>query len=273
MEIGFRRQFTMLIILAFATSLSFAESNVELCNGCSSATMQGKANSWAKRNINTAGVKKLYHAIDLQNKVFETYEVELRQVLLPSPQGFALAPYSRRIPTPHEVSTKIQDLFGQSKSLKMAAESVVIPKEIVKDAWEFVNCAYCRSRVESFIRQQATVESTVLSLESVMRSLGILSAEMPNTYRIPLESGGELLIKLTIQQDVNLTVEVLRATDIDGNDVPFSAPLLNGLSVYIGSTDRPVVIDFFILPLGYDVPNQTGRVIIKDCTAPPDPKC
>ncbi len=95
---------------------------------------------------------------------------------------------------------------------------------------------------------------------------------MPNTYTIPLESGGEILVKMRIQQDVELSVDVLRATDVDGNDVPFERSQLGGLGVHLGHIGRPVIINGYINPVGYSVPHNTGRVIITECT-PPDFEC
>ncbi len=58
-------------------------------------------------------------------------------------------------------------------NLKAEVEELVIPETVVSDAWEFVECAYCRAHVQQHIRDNAGVETAVYTVESVLMTLGI----------------------------------------------------------------------------------------------------
>ena len=91
------------------------------------------------------------------------------------------------------------------------AEAKSIPKEVISSPWEFVNCSYCRADVSDYLNNSLegkikTVEATAIS---IAQALNLINTSVPNQFQIPLETGGSILVELTvINSPIKLEVKI-----------------------------------------------------------------
>lgn len=265
-----------LTVLAISFSpFSFAAQNsvVLRCDGCTDTQKKTIATQWGYPNFTLAEaqakVKKLTHITDFTNNTITTYELSLNVFFerpnQPPVAVLALTP----IATPADINYKFQDVVTAVRSMKSSVEnSIIIPSTVIKNSWEFVNCAYCESHLQIYLNQQIAgkIETGTRTIEALSLSLGLLNTPIPNTYKIPLQAGGYIYVEIKLTGNFDLYIKALEAVDIDGNKVPFSSSSLQGTRVFIGRPASSIDINNYINPYNVGVPsNRTGSVIILTC--------
>ena len=157
---------------------------------------------------------------------------------------------------PSGISTMMTDLSNASNSLVAEAEAKSIPKEVISSPWEFVNCSYCRADVSDYLNNSLegkikTVEATAIS---IAQALNLINTSVPNQFQIPLETGGSILVELTvINSPIKLEVKILRILDTNNNEVQQDVTKLNNMNIKAALEAHIEDMNNYLSPLGYGV--------------------
>ncbi len=262
--------FGLLFIFAL-TNQALADEYIE-CNNCSATQRLNTANTWARENTQR-GSSEFFrvNVIDLGKYQISTYSVGWRYISLPGgpgPSG-AWVTYSQDKRTSSADQKYMDNLREALSTYKHSVESVEIPKEVIGESWEVVNCAYCQNRVESFLSetfdgQTETIAQLLGQLASAFNLVDV--SKISNTYRVPLEAGGYMEIDIEVLADLSMRATIDKVVDSDGNDIPFKAEDLKNLRISVSDLFRNSAINEQINPLSYQIPPQrTGVVTITDC--------
>jgi Cu/Ag efflux protein CusF len=172
-----------------------------------------------------------------------------------------------------DVKNKIEPARKAFRALKVAASKVTIPKSEIGDAWDFVNCAYCENNVNDFISSslQGKIETVSVTVATVTQILGLTQTAIPNIYRVNLESGGYIEIKMTLlNTPVVMAIKVLKVVDNNNNTVPLKAEGLNNLRIQVATFQDIIGINNKIRDFNFGAPVRMGYVTISSCTPNPD---
>ncbi|MBJ2131131.1 hypothetical protein JC525_19645 [Alteromonas sp. IB21] len=246
MSIGF-----FLAILVSFSKLALSSEVVE-CYDCSHSD---KIVSWGMLNLKV-GEKKHITLVDIYNKNARSFDVTLS--LTPSLPGMPEVPIVTYMlsSVPSGISTMMTDLSNASNSLVAEAEAKSIPKEVISSPWEFVNCSYCRADVSDYLNNSLegkikTVEATAIS---IAQALNLINTSVPNQFQIPLETGGSILVELTvINSPIKLEVKILRILDTNNNEVQQDVTKLNNMNIKAALEAHIEDMNNYLSPLGYGV--------------------
>lgn len=56
-------------------------------------------------------------------------------------------------------------------------EQVIIPEDVLPNAWAYVNCAYCSRDISDYLRRKTPIEQLAHSVEALMQTVGVLKAK------------------------------------------------------------------------------------------------
>ncbi|WP_448568381.1 hypothetical protein [Thalassotalea ganghwensis] len=276
----------LFVVLAFLKiNTTHAEAYIE-CYKCSSTETKWSADAWAQKNVTQSEAdRRIYkdvHIIDLYYRSITSYQVSLRTQPKPPPSNPfppIYVPDSRLITTPSHLIAEINDLKNALQAVKEEAESLTIPKTILANAWESVNCAYCTNQINDYVNQQTAgkIATAQHVLEHFILMFGLINTSTPDTYIIPLEAGGKIIVKVKITNaPIQIDVKVLNYIDIDNNSVPPSSSKLKNMRIRVTSKENANVINGYINVFSLHIPEQTGTATITDCPIGPDgisPEC
>ncbi len=263
------------IILFFSFPKAFADIYVQ-CDLCSETDRRSKANQYIRANSSPydgveSGQQETIHVIDLAGMQASSYDWSLEDFESDLDGNWVLRSF-RKVGTPSTVTTPIKKLKSDVDKLNSAAGNLVIPTSTIEDPWEFINCAYCENGVEDFLNE--SLEGKILTVSHTINSIaqifGFGSAGVPNQFRVPLQNGGYLEVKMTLARGSYLIIDVTKVVDKDGNTVPFKKEGLDGLRVRISDEESARTINNYILEFEFFVPIRTGSVTITDCDIDPN---
>lgn len=260
------RFISLLLVLGLSSNGNASHEKNTICNSCSDTKVQTDAISWAKNNL-SVGSRVVYTGIDLKNERTISYSVLKAssgggRIQSNTPQASYSSQsniISRKQSTPSHVLADANDLFAATNKLEQLVnrDQTGIPREVIRDAWEFTGCRYCEMRVQDYLRKNGEVGKQIENISRIMRVAGIFKADMPDTFEYPIDGGkgGKLLLKVTVLQSTEIQITVLKAYDIDFNEVPFnSSDLRNKPNIYVSSQDRADTINTYIINSGYVAP-------------------
>lgn len=238
------------ILVSFSTSA--ISSEVVECYDCNHSD---KIISWGMLNLKVGDTKNIT-LVDIYNKNARSYDVILS--LTPSLPGMPEVPIVTYQATsvPSGISVMMSDLNNASNSLIAEAESNSIPKTVISSPWEFVNCGYCRADINDYLNNSLsgklrTVSATAIS---VGQALNLINTNVPNEFKIPLEAGGTILVKLTvINSPITLELEILRILDVNNNEVQEDVTKLNNINIKAELEAHIEDMNNYLNPLGYGV--------------------
>ncbi|WP_158769990.1 hypothetical protein [Paraglaciecola sp. L1A13] len=275
----------LLALTSSAAAIANTINSVE-CFDCSYSQRNAKANTWAMQNISNSSLgianAQSVNIVDLSNREISTFKVWKQMTTLPPPHPSTPLPYTSAQNTPEPVQNHMDALITAFSNLKSKADSIVFPTSPetgIIDAWSFVNCAFCQNDVNTFLNESmyGELRAAELTLVSIAEAFGLIQTSISDSFKIGLESGGELIIKLTILADSSdgdyLEVEIVEVIDADNNSVPQNAAGLSGLNIRVGSENQANHINLLIGAFGYFIPVRTGVVTIKDCGGANLPAC
>ena len=270
----------ILSIFAFSCSTFTAAATYIDCHDCNQTQINQKVLNWTSSNIkkNEAinNVKKIVHVIDLSKLQAQSFQTRKKAVVMPlmgnlnAPRRINYESDFKRISTPQNILSKLNNIKRAKTQLRAGAQSLVIPENVISDPWEFVACAYCGSSVQNFFNnslsgQVATVDT---SIRVFAETFGIIvGGTLSETYRVNLAAGGYIIFKATLlNEPIELNIEIKSVVDSDGNSVPMHAANLPGLNIRITDPTRGAVINSYLQRFNFTVPvNVKGIVTIIDC--------
>ncbi len=276
----------VLLTLVFG-ALMFAfiakASNIVECFDCDASKESTAVSNWAWQYIPNASltspgsvISKTVTVIDLAQREASTYEVKKARLpgspMQPAVYSVALS----KVQTEATIQMQMSEIVAADNEMKAAAKALVVPNSVVSNAWEFVNCAYCQTRIRDFLNNSipGQIETLVQVVNHFAQTLGLVQTSLPNIFKMNLESGGNVTFKLTLTNSpVELEIELMSVTDEGGNVVPFNAANLKGLNLYITNPAQANIINTFIMHYSMYIPVRTGRVTITDCLRPDLPTC
>ncbi|WP_172380940.1 hypothetical protein [Vibrio sp. Vb339] len=273
---------TALSIFALAYSLPTSAATYLECYKCTQKQVEQKVLTWAFKNISEneaiRNITKDIHVVNLYNVEIQSFKARKKAILGPPPPN----PYIprkrvfvadfKRISSPSNISSKLENIKRERSQLKAQAQELVIPLSIIRDPWEFVKCAYCENAVQSYFNNSLSGQIATLgaSITKVAQTLNLISTAIPDQYLIRFESGGYAIFGLTVVvgEPTRLLFKVKKVVDIDNNTIPMTSKELPGLNIRIADPARGAVINNYIQRFNYAVPtNVTGVVTITvvDC--------
>lgn len=279
---GYMNIFVAKVVVVAGLLCSFlAQGNdVIECYGCNSTAEHGVASAWAMNNISEtearAGTSKKVVVIDLLGRKISTFQAFRKAVQPPPPLPMQYLPHLVTVANDPALELQMKDLISAESRLKAAVAPMTIPKSVIAHPWEFINCAYCQNHIRDYLNNsiQGEVETVAQLVNHFATTFGLLKTSLPNTYRLPLQSGGQITFKLTLTNSpIELELEIISVSDENGNNIPLVASQLKGLNLQIMSLQHARIINFFINPYQMFVEVRTGRVTIKDCSGADAPRC
>ena len=270
---------TLVVGVIFNLKQVNAENYVE-CYQCSNSDTKSSADSWANMHVSQREadrrVTKDIHIIDLYNKLVTSYNVTLRSQPKPPPAAPfppEYVPYSQLIITPAHLQAEMNDVKGSMIALKQKAESLVIPTTVIENAWESIGCAYCQNQINDYVNQHISgkLQTAQMVVERVALMFGLINTSTPDTYIIPLESGGHVVVKVTVTHaPTQLEIAVIKFVDIDNNTVPPSATNLKNVRVRVTKVEYASSMNRYLNLFSFYIPLQTGTATVTDCGSGPD---
>lgn len=268
----------MLSLFAFSFSTVASAAFIE-CHDCSQTEINQKALTWTLANISEREainhVEKIVHVIDMSKIEVQSFQV--RRKALPSPPTGNLNHPRKinyvadfdKISPPRDVVEKLNDIKRAKADLQAETRRLVIPKDVISDPWEFVNCGYCRATVQNYFNDALSGQITILemSIRTLAETFGVITGALSEQYRINLEAGGYITFHATLINNTSeLNIEIKEVVDSDGNTIPLKASDLPGLSIKINDPTRGAIINSYLQRFNFAVPiNTKGIVIITDC--------
>lgn len=173
-----------------------------------------------------------------------------------------------RISTPSTVKQYMDGLVSANASFKQVAQQIVIPVNVVRDAWEYVNCAYCENKIRNYAGSTLAAEALVVkqSISALATAFGLVQTGFVNQYSMPLAGGGEVIVELGVSKLDTLTLKVVKVIDENDNTIPPTPNGLKDLKIIIETNQDAARINTFINQFNFRVPpGVTGVVKITDC--------
>lgn len=276
-----RIMYISLFMILLSTEV-VADNYVE-CYDCTSTEMTMAARGWTDKNMTVSeslkGVTKNVNVIDIVKNKIETYNVKL--IYMPLPEGFpgVYIPSTKRVYTPHHIKSQMTPLIEARNNLKRATRELKIPESVIEAAWQTTNCAFCENNIQTYVNSSLAGEriSVQVSLAAIAHLFGLTQTGLPDTYRINLDAGGYVEVKMSITAESSkLKVTLSKAVDGNGNTVPSTASGLNNLLIQVPSMVQANNINIFINKFNFYVPVKMGYVVIKECLRKPEgnyPRC
>lgn len=261
-----------LILLSFSLFLvsSGALADVLECDACSTSEYKSLAIQWGFNNIENfnTGISKNVHVVDIANRNLVSYRVTKSKMRRPGKKQTRYVVSAKIAQTPSDIRQKFNMLKSSIQTLSNSMGSVVIPENVISDAWEFTGCAYCQASIENHLDQTVggAVLTVITAFSDFFQFVGVINSDLFIRYELQLASGGRVDINLgVIVNPGDMKIEIVKVFDSDGNEVPLSGNELEGLSLKISTPSRAETINQFINRFNLSVPKNTGRVTITDC--------
>ncbi|MFD1217996.1 hypothetical protein [Microbulbifer celer] len=268
---------TLLIAALLLTPISASAASIEwkdVCNGCTKDEANTMALTWIADNL-TPKDTALIHIIDPPNQKVWSFSGTVEWIPLPpTPPGHGgtgVVPRTEEIQTPSRIQNLADSLVAHMNNLSEFFKSGKVPEDVIKNAWSFVNCAYCKADFRDYLDNQTQAGSIFRQVEDVSHALGILPDKLENKYVIELESGGRIFFEYTVTGNGEVDVNILEVLDEANNSVPLEAGGLENLQVRVVSDSHGNTINVVIVLFDYYIPEKSGTFVIQECPTNPTP--
>lgn len=262
----------ILMLSLFLSVTSYAEEIYKECNHCSIAERKGVARGWGTTNMTYQDVinntVQKVTVIDLTAREASTFNVTASLIQLPNGYPNAIVGNAVETSTSTYVKNELSKLDNAFREFKDDVQSNSIPRELIPDSWQFVNCAYCENDLSDYLNAQLRYQSETLARQvlTVANIFGISTTGLPNQYKIPLESGGYVVIEAELfNEPSELRIKLKKVVDSDNNTVPLVSANLRNLVLSLKTAGSAANVNNYINPFKFYVPIRTGTVVIRDC--------
>jgi len=256
--------FAFFIISAKVTaSESYAE-----CNLCIEINRELTAKSWATKSMTAQSPPERVVIIDLANREASTYLVSLSYI--PGPPGYPaiLASNTSLVTTSTYVKEQLVSVDNAVADFARASQKDEVPKTVIPDAWQFVNCAACENDLSDYLNSQLIfqLETMTQSMQIVADIFGISTTGIPDIFQVSLAGGGTVEFSAKLFNDpVKLKITVIKVIDKDNNTVPFQDKQLKNLILKLSDLNSARNVNTYIMNFQFYVPLRTGYVTVMNC--------
>lgn len=261
------------VICATATAMTNAADSI-YCNNCSIYDKKSSAESWTSNNTPRNGTTKQLNVIDLTNNSITTYDTRIitRYQSYVYPYGYTYQPVVTETQTPSDIANTANNLFAKKSQFSTTINNIVIPESVIPSSWAFTNCAYCANDVSDYIANNTNVHTLWLQMVSIAGLLGVSNGPTAERHVIKLADGGKIEIEIKLT-DTSVTIDVVKITDPNNNDVPKTSSQLHSGMTFRTSEIYFAHFDHYLIKLGYisNRDDRTGIVTIQECRSPGEP--
>ncbi|MFT4993705.1 MAG: hypothetical protein ACI965_000726 [Paraglaciecola sp.] len=225
------------------------------CFSCSESKVKRVANNLALNHRDDAGLLNI-HITDIKMGTVYSYQATDHDGML------SLS----AIATPASIDSKMAAYQVANRNLLDKAEGLAIPASLLGSAWEFINCAYCEYNIMPYITTHLHKEAMLLgdTIGDLAQVAGLVETAVANSLSLPLAAGGKIVIKLKVDAELNLTMDIVAVIDENNNDIPATADNLTNLRIRVGDGQSVTKINSFIRDFNVYVPEgATGEAAIK----------
>ncbi|RXS43315.1 hypothetical protein EST55_06150 [Idiomarina sp. 29L] len=266
------------LLFLFLQSFAHAAQQEYLeCNDCVTSGYETKVTQWGTQNIEPfeSGQQFQVTVIDLTNTRAKSFMVSKQAMNSPSkPTRYIVSISETAVPL--AVNNRLSSLKASLQVLKSNAAATTIPTNVIKNAWEFTNCAYCKNVTQQYLRNtlNSSLTSAVTSVSELAQAFDLVNTNILNRYRVNFENGGYVLIELTMNSNPHeVLIHIVEVVDKDLNTVPLDKSKLEDLSVRVTELSHADTINSFISKFQLHISRRTGVVRIRpcaDCDEKPD---
>ncbi|WP_029790860.1 hypothetical protein [Vibrio harveyi] len=273
-----KKLFSIFSILFISYSFSGAVEAGEYleCQNCSSVEMSILADNWGLKNIsdNDAenNLKKELHIVDLINLRSESYLIYKKKI------NTTYYIDKNRISTPQPLNKQLIEANESKDLMNAMSNDIVIPKDVIKDPWEFVGCSYCVGNLEDFFNSTLRGEISQLTslISTIAYTVGITQAPYKQTFTLKFADGGSTTFEVTQVTNTNkfIITKILKVKDASNNEIPLDRSSANFKSLHIPSHDRWQIINDYLWRYRLSIPPTDGGVVtVTECPLAPQHNC
>lgn len=264
-----RTLLSFLVVIIFCSALQAKEmTKTDVCTYCDLTEVKQRGLTFAQSQLANleVGDKINYHSLDLST--YQTTTLSIKVIEVPHLQTTQKVTIANVVETPQPIKLKASELKIAVAEAESVSGDITIPETVVSHPWEWVNCAYCENDVHDFITSQSNLTGILYTIEEITRGLGLLKTSLPNTYEIPMQGGGKVRIKITLDANTKLIIKIHQVIDKNNNNVPLQVAGLGGLRIRVNGDAATINYWINAFNMGIvDIPN--GTVTITDCEALP----
>ncbi|GBK99172.1 hypothetical protein VH1709_contig00031-0002 [Vibrio harveyi] len=246
------------------------------CNKCSSADISSAADSWGLKNISESdskkNIRKKVNIVDLVNLKSSSYLVSKKN----SNGTFYIE--KNRISPSEELKEKLDDVIQSKEEMNLMSSDLVIPKEVIKDPWEFVGCSYCVVDLQNFLNNslQGQISQFNSAVQTLAYTFGLINGPYQQTFTLKFAGGGSTTFE--VKQVTNtydfVIIKILQVVDESGNEIPLNRANANFKSLRIPSHDRWQIINNYLWRYRLSIPPTDGGVVtVTECPLAPQHNC
>ena len=256
-----------LVLLLYGLNINLVSAeNYKECNNCSPSALLNSAEQWGQSNI-LHGSSKNLHLIDFTSSKVTSFIVTKKRLTDKQKIITSTAQiHMNSIASPPHLKGIMNDFKREVSYLESAIAPITIPTEVVAGAWVIINCQYCKHDVNDFINSSVhgNIAAIKIALNRIEQMTGLLQTPVTNIYKLSLNDGGFLMLKVTHSNGQDLTVKIEEAVDENNNIVPFKSSDLVGKRIKVNSLRSADNINAALSAFSLRIPRQTGRVTITD---------
>ncbi|MDO6488931.1 hypothetical protein Q4503_14590 [Colwellia sp. 6_MG-2023] len=257
------------LLLCLLTNVSLADNFVQ-CDNCSVHEMRLAAYDWTLKNVaEGSSISEVINVINFSSFEVISYKTGWEKEKLPMDDWYTWLPTLTEVTASAEIESRLKNVQISYENIKSLNSGVTIPTSAMADAWEYVGCAYCQSRIEEHLSSLTSIQINAFSqaVGSIVSMFpAVDTSKLSNVYKFPLDAGGYAYVNMDVIADSTITFTLVKVVDSDGNEVPKKADDLSALRIYVSTASSNANINSYIRDFFFYIPlTTTGTVTITDC--------
>lgn len=254
-------KFCFYSLLISIPPLSHADQEYRLlteCFACNEQETLSKARETAQGQL-IHPPSLTIHVADLFSKRISSFEI--RKIA----QEFQTTPES----TPPNIKAYMDRLIDANNMLDQKIRQLIIPVNIISDAWEFVNCAYCKNNVNDYLKNALFDDAIPVqaAIKQLKEAFKLSQTELVEYWEIPLAAEGAVQLMIS-KSDIHTLMIKWEDVRDKYNSIPKNASQLHLLKVQVDDDKRIKRINTFVEQFDYQIQSKTpGIVLLKPCSS------
>ena len=209
------------ILLSVTSTQSLAEDVNIVCDACSVIEMEAKAKQELANRIPPQADEGEYYlnvnVIDFYRNTEKTFEVSVDVGYRPvRPRDFS----AKKIASSSKFKSDIRRLKTARKKVKEEVESGGIPSSVVSSPWKIPGRSYVVNDIRDYIKSNVKAAIVTTKIQSYASAMGLLKTPLPNVFKVNLDAGGYVEVKIEAASGINFDVTIEKVVDIDNNTLP-----------------------------------------------------
>tara|TARA_R100001377_G_C3180985_1_gene106642 strand:- start:279 stop:1100 length:822 start_codon:yes stop_codon:yes gene_type:complete len=211
-----------MFLMIVSNQVLAGEANI-VCDACSITEMKTKAKQELANSLPPEEYEGEYNlkvnVIDFYNNRENTFAVSVYVDYGPvRPSDFK----AKLITSSSRFKENMQRLKKARKQVKTEVEAGGIPSSVVSSAWRIPGRSYVVNNIEDYIKSNVQVAIATTKIQSYASAMGLIKTPLPNTFRIKLDAGGYIEVKIEAAAGLTFGVKLEKIVDSDNNTLPFN---------------------------------------------------